>query len=159
MKQFFWVIITLLLVCSFCLAEVNQGINTKRVYKSFTIDSAATDTTVVINLSRWAEQGWPTVFIRLDSAKTLDAWISSTSAFQGNILTYSDSMQCVFNETVAARVTTKPADLALIRSLALADTSDRSLGFLPGCDLWKFRISLTTPAGDNIHGVVILRFK
>lgn len=161
MKKILWVL-ALLLVTSLCFGQVNQGIQTRSVYTAFTIDSGVTDTTeVILDLSRYAEQGWPTLFIGTDSTKSFNAWFSSAGTIRwwGTDTSWTDRVQCMWAEEIAEKDFTKPISIAFLQSLVLSDSSDRSLGHVPGCDLFRVSIEPTTETGDVIKGVAVLRFK
>ncbi len=162
MKKLFGLLVALFLVCSFCFGQVNMGIQTRTKFVSFVIDSGVTDTTeAIIDLSQSAEQGWPTLIIGSDSMKSFNAWFSSGTSIRwwGTKTTWTDRVQCMWTEEIAEEDFTKPINIAFLQSLELVDNTDRSLGHVPGCDLFRVSIEPTTETGGVIDCIAILKFK
>lgn len=169
MKRFFWVIIALLVVCSFSLAEVNQGIRTRHHYQKVVwtvVDTVAgvsgdslyaLDTLgyAIFDVRSFAEQGFSTMMAVSDSTDSLDMWMATGGAikyFGFSGVKYADSVKCLWTYRMVAADPTKPSNLPFIQSLELVDATDYNLGYMVG-DYLKFTVLNSDGTGRDTVAV------
>lgn len=168
MKAFLWVL-AFLLTFSLCFAEVNWGIQTRDRYEKVvwsvvdTVAGVSGDSLYALDTLGYAifdlrsldEQGFPMMVAVSDSTDSLDMWMASggkINYFGFNGIKYSDSVKCLWTYRMVAADPTKPSNLAFIQSLALVDTTDYDVGFMPA-DYLKFTVLNSDGSGRDTVSV------
>lgn len=169
MKKFLWVIVALLMVCSFCLADVNWGIQTRDAYEKVvwtvvdTVAGVSGDSLYALDTVGYAifdvraidEQGLPMMMAISDSTDSLDMWMATggkINYFGFNGVKYSDSVKCLWTYRMVAATPTKPSNLPFIQSLELVDATDYNIGYMVG-DYLKFTVLNSDGSGRDTVAV------
>jgi len=153
MKKILTVLIVLLALVSLSFAQVNQGIRTRPLWGTCTLDAGQVDTSeIILPLSGISEQGWSTLVMMTDTTDTFNVWFSSgTSIRYFGVLdtVWTTRVQCVWAEIITTMETFGHINLPFLQSEILADSTDARTGYMPAEYL---RISVE-PYGDSLETI------